>query len=322
MSLPNLFSRRKRLQDSSVQDVYVYDVLPPKVRVQIVHLWNGSIGNYYAGYDGPKPSVVYDGIVDLLRREFGVFQLYPKRSSHNQDDLSQWFLEETDIDKCLDAIELSFGIIDEYVRDNRYHFSGLVTISPDQAILELNARLLESSIGYQYERGEIVKLDSLLIHKEVMIPALTLLSESEFQGANSEFREAHRLYRSGDYELCLTECCKSFESVIKIIAAKRNWGVEENDTAARLVSAIFENELLPSHVSSGFSALRSLLESAIPPIRNKTSGHGRGAIARVIPQYMASFQLAQTAAAIVFLVQAHKDKPLPVRAGGRPALAR
>lgn len=108
MTLPDLFSRRKRLESGDTQDVYKYDILPPKVRVQIVHLWNEGIGNYSAGYDGAKPSVVYNAISANLKKEFGVFQLFRNWTANSQEDLLQWFLIEPDIDKCLDAIELSF----------------------------------------------------------------------------------------------------------------------------------------------------------------------------------------------------------------------
>lgn len=206
------------------------------------------------------------------------------------------------------------------MREQNFRYRGLSDLDPNEAINELNARLLEGGVGYQYERGNILKLNSLLIHQEVVLPALLLLADREFKGADSEYREAHRLYRIGDHELCLTECCKAFESVIKTIAEKRAWPVSQNDPASKLVAAVFDHGLIPSYIAAGFTALRSLLESAIPPIRNRSSGHGTGSIPRVIPQYMASFQLAQTAAAITFLVQAHRDTPINRPAGGRPVL--
>lgn len=60
---------------------------------------------------------------------------------------------------------------------------------------------------------------------------------------------------------------------------------------------------------SEFSGLRCVLESGVPTARNKLGGHGQGAQIVTVPGYLAAFVIHQTAAAIVFLVEAHKAKP-------------
>ncbi len=35
-------------------EIYVYNDIPKKVRVQIVHILRDAIGGYYAGYDSPN----------------------------------------------------------------------------------------------------------------------------------------------------------------------------------------------------------------------------------------------------------------------------
>jgi hypothetical protein len=54
----------------------------------------------------------------------------------------------------------------------------------DRAVFELNARFREQGIGYQYESGKIIRVDSQLIHAEVIKPALALLTALEYAGAN------------------------------------------------------------------------------------------------------------------------------------------
>jgi hypothetical protein len=61
-------------------------------------------------------------------------------------------------------------------------------------------------------------------------------------------------------------------------------------------------------MQNSFTGLRTILESGVPTTRNKTAGHGTGATPRNIPRYIAEFQLHQTAAAILLLVAAAKDK--------------
>ena len=53
-----------------------------------------------------------------------------------------------------------------------------------------------------------------------------------------------------------------------------------------------------------FTGLRTILESGTPTVRNKAAGHGAGPNPRNIPRHIAAFQLHQTAAAIVLLIQA------------------
>lgn len=54
---------------------------------------------------------------------------------------------------------------------------------------------------------------------------------------------------------------------------------------------------MQSHVS----ALRSLLESGVPTIRNKLGGHGQGEEIRHVSQHHASYALHLTASNILFL---------------------
>ncbi|UAJ09245.1 STM4504/CBY_0614 family protein [Glacieibacterium megasporae] len=310
MGLPNIFSRRKRSEAAISGDVYQYDILPPKMRNQIIQIWSEAIGTYgRSTHETRSPATVYDTIVDMLRKEKGLESLHPVYAGNKQLELFAWFRCESDMDSMVDAIEISFWMIDNFVRENEYYFKSVTSSLPDNAIAELNARLLEAQVGYQYVGGEILKIDSLLIHKEVVLPVLTLLSDVEFAGAEKEFRGAHKLFREQSYELCLTECCKSFESVLKVIANKRDWPISSNDTAGKLLAAAFANNLVPSYLQSEFSGLRTVLESGISSVRNKDSGHGTGVTPRSIPEHLAAFQLHQTATAILFLVQADKAMP-------------
>jgi hypothetical protein len=68
----------------------------------------------------------------------------------------------------------------------------------------------------------------------------------------------------------------------------------------------FSNGLIPLHFQSQFGGLRSILESGIPTVRNKNAGHGAGTTPRTIPKYLAAFQLQQTAATILMLIEASK----------------
>jgi hypothetical protein len=110
----------------------------------------------------------------------------------------------------------------------------------------LNQRFLEHGVGYQYESGEIIRVDSKLVHAEVVKPALGVLTNPIYSGANEEYLSAHQHYRDGKYKECLNDCLKSFESTMKAICSKRGWTYDKDkDTAKKLIDICFDNGLVP-----------------------------------------------------------------------------
>jgi len=154
-----------------------------------------------------------------------------------------------------------------------------------------------------------VKADSEYLHSEVIKPALTLLADKRYTGAQKEFLNAHQHYRKGENEQAISEVLKAFESTMKSICAKRKWVHKDTDTAKQLLDVCVREGLIPAALQSEFSALRSVLESGIPTIRNKQGGHGAGVAPRHVPSYLAAYALQLAAASIVFLAAAEKDIP-------------
>ncbi len=289
MAITDIFSKRQKRLQGEIPDVYVYDELPNSLKVQIVQIWQDICGGVYGEYQGS----IYKKTVDLLRREYGVFFL----SGENRNyfvELKSFFLTETEIKKSLDVVELFFRLT-SFVR------------MFDNAVEELNYRFKEHGVGYQYENGQIIRIDSQLIHAEVVQPALQLLSDKLYAGAEQEFLKAHEHYRKGNAKEALNECLKSFESVMKIICDRKNWAYEKNATSKQLINVCLENGLIPSYWQSHYSSLRSLLENSIPTGRNKESGHGQGSNIEIVPDYLVAYMLHMTASAIVFLVEAEKN---------------
>lgn len=307
MTLPEIYSRRRRLESGRADDVFLYDEFPRKIRVQIIHIVEGALGGYYDDYGNrSEASGFYDYICEMIREELGVFQLAP-HEKHQKAELISWFLAEANTDHLLDFIELTFRVIDRIVRGKPYKFRG-TSKTPDAAVEELNARLLESSLGYQFREGRVVRIDSELLHREVVLKVLQLTGEKQFEAANAEYMKAHAHFRHGDYESCLVECAKAFESTLKIIGTQLDWGIGENDNASRLIAAAVNSGFLSSYLSAGFTSLRAMLESGVPVPRNKDGGHGAGMKKRTVPAELASYQLHQTAATIVFLIETFRTK--------------
>lgn len=313
MALLDLFSTRMKRQRGEVPDVYAYDRLPLKLRHQIIHIWRATLGSgdgysitelHYGRQDWEK-------ITEFLRRKKGkpVLASAGRGFQFNTEDgeVATYFLQEGDVEEALDVVEVVIGRIHRalqrgltYARDGR-------TLSPTEAIEEINSCFNMQGIGYQFESGQLIRVDSQVLHAEVVRPALSLLRETGFDGPNEEFLRAHEHHRQGRQEECLVDCLKAFESTMKVICEQQKWAYDkQKDTAAKLVGIIFEKGLLPDHVQSEFTALRSVLESGVPVVRNKNAGHGAGGTPRQVPGYLAAYALHLTAANIVFLVEAHK----------------
>ncbi len=299
----DLFSKRQKRARGEMPDVFQYEALPKPFRVQVVHILRDALGEL-THYD-ETVSKAYGFIHNTLAREYGLFALNDDgRSGLYDSSVYQFLLETEDIERALDVIELAFRYINKVARGYAYSSRAQQRIEPDAAIEELNSRFLEHAIGYQFESNEIIRIDSKLIHREVMQPTLQVLSEKKYAGANREFLSAHDHYRRGRYKECLNECLKSFESTMKAICKEQQWPYGESDTAKKLLEICFLKGLIPPYMQAHFSSLRASLESGVPTLRNKISGHGQGAIPTEVPRYLAAYMLHLTASSILLLADA------------------
>ena len=309
MSIFDIFSKRQKRLRGELPDVYTYDNLPHSLRVQIVHIWRETLGKGEELHYREKVSEAYQFIVTTLQREYGVFQLHHNIGGYSSasDELEEFFLDEKEIDKALDAVELSFWIIDIYTRTRDYLNRTDAAERADNAIEELNLRFREHGVGYQFESPQIFRIDSEYIHSEVIKPALRLLEQKHYTGAQEEFLKAHEHYRKGNAKEALSNCLNAFESVMKSICSKQSWSVDKNATAKDLIKICLDNDLIPSFWQSHYSSLRSLLESSVPTGRNNLSGHGQGMKPVSVPEHLVAYMLHMTASSIVFLGDSEKN---------------
>ena len=320
--------RQQRMQDEN-PDTFQDETIPENLRVQIVYIWAKVWGIVYendAGEpDGSRLGMeAFRSIENTLCEGYGVFNLQepePYREFHiSYLAVKDFFMNTEDTDKVIDVIEVSFQYIDQVIRD-KFNDDGLDeifgsrhrdippdSISPDEAINQLNQRFRQHKVGYQYESGQIMKVDSQFIHSETVKPTLMFLSNPIYKGANKEFLKAHEHYREGNYKDCINNCLNAFESCLKVICQKQGWTYGTKDTANRLISIIFDNELIPPLMQSHFSGLRSALESGVPTIRNNWTAHGQGIEEITVPEYIAAYILHLTASNILLLAKADEDK--------------
>lgn len=304
MAIFDLFSKRQKKLRGEVPDVLTYDNIPQNLKVSIVHIIRDAIGEDDYG-DNKSINQVYEFIHKTLCREYGLFKLTNGYNEREEQQVLNFLLQTENNDQVIDVIELTFKFINTYIRENRNHYSYNVSpkISPDDAIDELNKRFKEEGVGYGFEGGEIIRIDSTYTHSEITKPTISLLWNKTFQGANEEYLKAHEHYRHGRNKECLNECLKAFESTLKVICETKGWNYKPTDTAKKLIQIAFTKNLVPSFTQNQFTSLQNLLVSGIPTIRNKLGGHGQGQIPQTVDDGMTRYALNLTGTNIIFLIE-------------------
>lgn len=296
-----LFSQRQKELSSGPSDILIYNELPAPFRVQVIHILTDSFGEQIEPRYGARDvENAYQTIHDILIREYGIFQL----STHKtfEERIKRFILVDKEVDNVLDAVELCFRYIQKLIK-GEYIKNTIRKLNSKDAIEELNERFKQHAIGFQYETGLIIRVDSTYIHSEIVKPTLQLLFNPKFAGANEEYLKAHEHYRHGRNKESITECLKAFESTMKIICQEKGWNYNQTDTATPLVNTIFTNNLIPAHLQTQMNSFRSLLQSGIPTIRNRVGGHGQGATTISADDETTRYALNLTGSNIIYLIE-------------------
>ena len=311
MPVLDLFSYRKRVAEAGTPDVFVYDRLPEALRVQIIHIWTDAIGPFYVrasvDFESPPPhnNQGWEFIHNSVVREHGVFALGQEHAISER--CVSFLMESSSVDAALDLIEASFLYIYRIARDFGDYDRAKrgIKMTADAAIGELNERFRRAGVGYQFDDGRIFRVDSELIHREVVRPVLRYLPRPGFEGPRDEFLQAHAHYRSGETKDAITDANNAFESTLKTICDQRRWQYGRGARASDLLKVVRRNGLLPDYLDASFDQLVGTLKSGLPKVRNEAGAHGQGAKPRETPDYVAAYALHLAAAKILFLVEAH-----------------
>ncbi len=287
MAVYDIYSRRLKRAQQTEPELYTYDEIPKKLRIQICHLWDTAIGNSTSSQDS-----IWKAVERVLSRELGHMELGEAYAPASQ---CKEFLMKASTVNVLDIVEMTFRAISA-ARSLDPYFEAEQT--SDDAIEELNLRFRQHAVGYEFADDQILRIDSRYVHSEAVKPALALLQSPGFKNVEEEFRVAHDHYRAGNFEDAITNAGKCFESLLKTICTKHGWTFDAKDTAAKLLDAVIREGLVPGWMKE------SLL--GLPRFRNKHGGHGKGASGTAPPRHFASHALHLAAVNIVFVVEADK----------------
>ena len=259
----------------------------------------------------------YQRVHNVLSYEFGEFNLGGSVNSAEEDILN-FLLKTQNSEQLLKTVEYLFRFAyEEIFAYEKTPVGEQFGISPskhainsfDEIVKELNQNFNENNISYQYESGRIIRVDSQFTHQEIIKPVLTVLADPIYKGANEEFLSAYDHYQAGRYKESINECLKAFESCMKSICQKRKWNYNQTDAAKKLIDILFTEGLFPNYMLSQFNGVRTILESGIPTMRNKQSGHGQGPKVVSVPKHMARYALNLTASNIILLADLEHNMP-------------
>jgi hypothetical protein len=252
-------SRVAAAAKAGAPDIYIYDELPPFLREQISQIFGECIG---------KALSDWDPIEKKMRREIASYSVGYGAS---YVDCIYFLKSSDDIGGVLSLIEMCAELMADFAGSGGLKRGRSATHDPAEGLVELNQRFLRAGVGYQFENGQIIRVDSQYAHVEVFKEALRLLHEPGFAEANAEFMIAHRHLREGKLRDCNTAALRAMETVLKVIC----------DGA---------------------------MKAGVPKIRDRQGGHGAAPGDAPVPDYVAAFALHLTAANIVMLVKAHRSK--------------
>jgi hypothetical protein len=303
MPIYNTYSKRQKALLGEVNDVFTYEEIPKKLRVQIVQIIDDAFGLDQKWSN--NASEAYNSIHHLLCREFGVDYLGVSGRYDPKNQIFDFIRNSNNVNEVLDCIEILCSYIIKGIKKKFkvYSQDTVVILKPDEAISDLNQRFKENGVGYSFDGNQIIRIDSTYTHSEIIKPTINLLSNPLFLGANEEYLKAHEHYRHGLNKECITECAKAFESTMKIICTNKGWTVSSTDNASRLIQILMQNSLLPTTYQSQFSSLSNLLSSGALTIRNKLGAHGQGAVPQTVDDNITRYALNLTGSSIIFLIE-------------------
>ena len=294
----------KRIKNGNGEpEVYIYDSFPQEFRNQAFYAMSDVFDDYDKHAYSTRSSF-WDWVHNSFCRECGLKYLWnPDYESRNQ--IENYIRLATDMN-FLDFMDYTFNIIDRAKDVRPNHYSGDWEEHIDSVIIELNDRFKQHNLGYEFINGEIIRKDNELIHQEVIKPALKLLFQSGFEGAEQEFLDAFEHRRKGENKDAILDALKAFESTMKAICDANGYAYDPTkDTAKDLIAILEKNNFYPVYMNSHISALRSTLESGLPTLRNKKAGHGQGASVVSVSDEFAEYALDLAATNIVLLVKIH-----------------
>ena len=299
----DLFSQRN--SEKKNLDVYEYENFPQEFRNQVFFIISDFISLYKDNYQN-SPRIIYKHIYDIYIRQKGIKELINYGRNNSVEYEIEIFISQSEAMDFIDFIDLAFQCIDKVLRNQSFHGYNSAhegeSEQANNAIKELNYRFRQHSLGYEYVDGQLIKKSNELIHKEITKPALSLLHNKKFKGAEDEFLKAFDDYKNGNNKDALMNAQRAFESTLKCICKEKKIEYKNEETSRPLIKHLIEGGVLPSYQDSYMNNLEQVLSGGLPTVRNKEAGHGQGDEIKRVDNFLVEYAIHLAATNIVYLV--------------------
>jgi hypothetical protein len=298
--------RRVEAGRAGKADVFEYDQIPDFFRKQLHIVLKNSISLYdESGYHSGNANEWWNLIAEVLEKEVEGF---PNNDYNSYQRCALFLAQAQNTDRWLSFVEVACRVLTIVKDENEYQTQSRgATQTGQSAIEEINERFRQHGLGYAYQSGEIIRVDSTFIHAEMIKPTLLVLSSELYQKADEDFRAAHRHYRAGEWQAAIVAANRAFESTLKAICHRREWPVPKGARASELIKTVVSNGLLPSYLDTGLVAYVSMLKTGLPGVRNEAGGHGSAPADLPVMEHLAGYAINLTAANIVLLDKANSS---------------
>ena len=298
-----LYSQRKQEEINGSSDVYIYETFCQEFRNQYLYIVRDifNFGNEEFYSAGSRNINFWRITCEGFSREKGLKAL----SGYNYGDINNAKAYELFVDLSNDK---------DFLDLMDYTFTVIISSSPfakikgkekiNSAIKELNYRFKQHSLGYEFINGKLIEKNNEQIHREIIKPALYLLHNRVFQGAEQEYFQAFDCFKEKNNKDAILNAIKAFESVLKIICKEMGYQYDnDKDSVKKLLQHLSDNKFYPEYLESHLAGIRTTLESGAPTLRNKSAGHGQGAEVIDVTDEYVEYALNLVATNIVFLVK-------------------
>lgn len=296
------FSQRQRGED--VPDVLQYDDLPVEFRNQFMYILSdvcNSANDELAMF-----------LAKQYCREKGFRKLgrYVIHDSNTAFQALEEYVEKSTDDELLDLIDFICSTLNWLISSQNFT-RYLLYETPNvirHAFVELNGRFKQHNLGYEVTKGQLMRIDNQVVHAQYIKPALQLLCDEEFVGAEDEYRNAFEARCAGNNKDAILNAGKCFESVLKTICEKKKYSFNpQKDTANTLVNILKAQGFFPEYLESHLNGIITTLQSGAPTVRNKVAGHGQGSEITEAPDCLVDYVLGLVAVNSVLLVKLYKE---------------
>jgi hypothetical protein len=284
MSDPNTgrklrYSERRRLDETGSLGDLEHDSVPQAVRMALFHLMFRSQIRHQAPFS--------QHVLNRIAVHFSDF-------TADWDAATPLISTDRSVDEILDYCEIAVeaGMDTTKARATGGHYYDVATYGDLES--KINPLFETHRFGYRMVSGQAQRLDSPLLHVEVVGPALLAARRAGWSEVEERYASAILNHRGGETAKALTDANAAIESALKAVGMRGN-------ATGDLTKALAKSPLLAPYGAKANGQLKGLVDNLMVWRSNFGDAHGGGPGVQDAPPELAGLAIHWSGAFIVFL---------------------